>query len=204
MKKIVLVAFAITVSLVSCSDDDNNSTVVEEIIPLSQEEINDLLFSREEEKLARDVYLYSYDKYGDAIFGNISQSEQRHMDQILTLLNTYQLTDPASPDRGVFSNQVLQDLYTALVAQSDISLVEALTVGAIIEDLDIKDLQDLESRTTHSDILTTYDKLKCGSRNHMRNFNTQLVANGVDYLPQYITLAEFTDIISSSNEQCNQ
>ena len=45
---------------------------------LSAKEASDLIFLREEEKLARDVYLALYDAWGTPIFLNISSSEQKH------------------------------------------------------------------------------------------------------------------------------
>ena len=62
MKKIILVTVTIFFTLVSsCLSDDND--LYEFKIALTHEEIDDLLFLREEEKLARDVYLYSYNNY---------------------------------------------------------------------------------------------------------------------------------------------
>ncbi|MEB3765116.1 MAG: DUF2202 domain-containing protein, partial [Desulfurococcales archaeon] len=58
---------------------------------LSQQEIDSILFMREEEKLARDVYLTLYDMYGLQIFQNIARSEQNHMDAVLTLIEKYNL-----------------------------------------------------------------------------------------------------------------
>ncbi len=202
MKNLVVVALAIIFIVTSsCSDED---TIEVQAETLSQQEKDDLKFSREEEKLARDVYLFSYDKYGETIFNSIAQSEQQHMDQVLVLLNTYQISDPASTERGVFSNQTLQGLYDDLTTQSDISLVEALKVGAIIEDLDINDLDLLESNTTKTDILNMYDMLECGSRNHLRSYIGRLVLNGVTYEPQFISLEKFNEIINSANEQCGR
>ena len=48
---------------------------------LSELEKTNLRLMREEEKLARDVYLYAHDLYGTQIFSNISNSEQIHMDK---------------------------------------------------------------------------------------------------------------------------
>jgi len=201
MKNLLLFAFiASTFIFSSCSSDDDDIIVV----PLTTVEIEDLKVLREEEKLARDVYLYAYDVYGMDIFINISKSEQKHMDKILTLLNTYNIDDPALANRGEFTNQTLQGLYNQLTAQVDISLLEALKVGATIEDLDIKDIIDFENRTDKADILNTYDKLKCGSRNHMRSYYQQLVNNGVTYSSQFISAAELSAIITSSNEQCGR
>ncbi len=220
MKKLILITVVIIFTAISsCSENDSEMPLsdvtlsqeeiddlilIGEKLILTQQEIDDLLFIREEEKLARDVYLYSFDKYGVAIFGNISKSEQKHMDQVLILLNAYQLIDPASTERGVFTNQTLQNLYNDLIAQSDISLKDALAIGATIEDLDINDIEENIDRTIKVDILNVYDNLKCGSRNHLRNYMSQLVLNGGDYTPQYISLIEFTEIINSANERCGQ
>ena len=209
MKKINLLAFVLTIVILSgCSDDDDvsiddNSVTISEIT-LSQQEIDDLKFLREEEKLARDVYLFSYDLYGETIFNNISKSEQQHMDQLLVLLNLYEINDPASTERGVFSNETLQTLYNDLVVQSSISLVEALNVGATIEDLDIKDIEEFEHETANSTILNVYDKLKCGSRNHIRNYTSQLTLNEVNYEPQFISLEKYIEILASLNEKCGK
>jgi len=184
---------------ISCSSDDENIT---EPITLSEIEINDLKVLREEEKLARDVYVYAYNLYGNNIFINISQSEQQHMDKILVLLKKYRIEDPVIPNYGEFTNQTLQGLYNDLTTQCDISLLEALKVGATIEDLDIKDIEDFESRTNKTDILNTYDKLKCGSRNHMRSYYSQLENNDVTYSSQFISESYLTTIIDSSNEKC--
>jgi len=196
MKKLFFIAL-IALSSASCSNDET-------ITPLTQVEEEDLLTLREEEKLARDVYLYAYDKYGLDISNNISQSEQTHMDKILDLLNKYNLEDPALPNRGEFNNQTLQVLYNDLTAQVDVSSIEALKVGATIEDLDIYDIEEFESRTEKRDILNVYDKLKCGSRNHMRAYYSQLLSLNFTYTAQFITEADLIEIISGSNEQCGR
>ena len=78
---------------------------------LSQAEIDGLMFMREEEKLARDVYLALYEYWNISIFNNIANSESTHMEAVLTLLKKYDLTDPASNKRGEFVNSDLQNLY---------------------------------------------------------------------------------------------
>jgi len=196
MRKLVL-ATMVLFSLLSCDKDDD-------FTPLSQTEKDDLLTLREEEKLARDVYLYAFDKYALDISNNISQSEQKHMDKILFLLNRYDLADPASTTRGVFNNAELQTLYNDLTTQVDISELEALKVGATIEDLDIKDIEVFENRTDHNDIIDVYSKLKCGSRNHMRAYYGELVDNGFIYIAQFIPATQLAEIITSSNEQCGR
>lgn len=172
------------------------------VTALTEEEKNDLLFMREEEKLARDVYLYASNLYGQNIFNNISSSEQRHMDEILTLLEKYDIADPASPDAGAFNNAGLQDLYDSLTNKCDQSILEAYIVGATIEDLDIRDLEDCMNRTTKPDLLDVFGKLQCASRNHMRSFYSKLEGEGGSYEAQFITPQELTDILNGSHEKC--
>ena len=158
-----------------------------------------LIWMREEEKVAHDVYVTLAQKWGANVFTNISAAEQTHTDAVETLLNRYSIADPVTDTTvGVFANKVFGNLYTALVKQGSISIAEAYTVGAIIEDLDIKDLQD--RATTTPDIALVFDNLEKGSRNHMRAFIRQLDRFGVTYTPAYISQADYNAIISGSME----
>jgi len=174
----------------------------EETVVLSAKEKEMLLQMREEEKLARDVYDYLYTVHDLRIFDNISNSEQKHMDRILDLLNEFDIEDPVKPNLGEFSNETLQALYDQLISQGEASLEEALKVGATIEDLDIFDLDEFSKETQNAAILDTFDKLNCGSRNHMRGFNSQLTDLGIEYAVQFITQVDFLEIIEDSNEHC--
>ncbi|MCK4561341.1 MAG: DUF2202 domain-containing protein [Flavobacteriaceae bacterium] len=183
-----------------CSDSDEIEDINTE---LSKQEIEDLQFLKEEEKLARDVYLYSYDLYGQKIFKNISNSEQSHMNSVTVILNKYGIEDLSLVDRGEFSNVVLQGLYDDLTNLASKSLEDALVVGATIEDLDIKDLDNFILNTTHEDVESMYVILNCGSRNHMRAYSNNLEKIDVDYNPQFISLDDYNSIINSDNEKCN-
>lgn len=201
MKKMVFLVLLTSIMLSNCSDDDNDNVA---LIPLSQTEINDLKFLREEEKLAHDVYLFSFEKYQINIFNSISQSEQTHTESVLALLNKYGIVDPASAQIGIFNNQDLQALYTSLTAQASISLVEALKVGATVEDLDINDIDDFTVNTTKSDLLSVYNNLNCGSKNHIRSYSSQLAIYDVIYIPQFISIEEYNEILSSPNVKCGK
>jgi len=178
-----------------CTLDNPSSTI-------NTTEINLIKHMREEEKLARDVYIELYNLYGLNVFNNIAQSEQRHMNDVLCLLEFYGIEDPASDILGVFENSTLQNLYDTLIIQGGISLIEALKVGATIEDVDIYDLMEFTSQTTNPAIIGVFDGLACGSRNHMRSFITQLTYNETTYIPQFIDEGLFNEIINSNSEQC--
>lgn len=158
-------------------------------------------FMREEEKLARDVYLYLYDLWGQNIFSNIADSEQQHTDATLRLLEKYDLVDPAEGKlEGEFTDAILLGLYDMLVAQGTGSQVDALIVGATIEDLDIHDLQRLLTDIDNEDITQVFENLMRGSRNHLRSFHARLVDAGFTYTPQYISQEEYDAIVNSPRE----
>jgi hypothetical protein len=136
---------------------------------LTADEIAGLLYMREEEKLARDVYNQMFTLWGQQTFQNIASSEQIHMDQVQLLLDRYGLADPAL-DPGKFADPALQALYDQLIAQGSISLEEALKVGVLIEQTDIADLQARLAQTDNADIQLVYNNLLNGSYNHLSAF----------------------------------
>ncbi len=168
--------------------------------PLSEEEANGLLYMVEEEKLARDVYLTLYNETGIQVFEMIAGSEQRHMDAVLSLIEKYNLTAPQTLDQvGVFQNEELQALYDQLVEQGSQSDVEALKVGALIEETDIKDLQEWTAKTDNEDIKQVYENLMTGSENHLRAFVRNLEASGVSYTAQVLPQEQVSEILSGEN-----
>jgi len=164
---------------------------------LSAEELAALLYMREEEKLAHDVYVTFYVQWGLPLFQNISQSEQTHTEAIKTLLDRYGLADPGTSEVGAFTNPDLQALYNDLVARGSQSLAEALKVGAAIEEIDILDLEERLVQTNNTDIQQVFNNLRNGSYNHLRAFISTLgTRTGEIYQPQYLSSEAYQAIIS--------
>jgi hypothetical protein len=161
-----------------------------------------LIQMREEEKLARDVYTTLGEKRWNRIFSNISESEQTHTTAVKNLLDIYSIPDPVLDDSvGKFTSSAMQKLYNDLVSQWDKSLLDALIVGATVEDLDIRDLNVLIKQTDKQDIITIYNNLNKWSRNHLRAYIKNITNNGGNYIPQYISLLEYNEIIWSQQER---
>mgnify|MGYP000486178834 CR=1 FL=1 len=203
MKKIsmiflMMLSIGLTWTLTGCDKEDD----IDPTDQLTAQEIEDLQFMREEEKLARDVYLYMDEKYDFMVFANISGSEQKHMDFVLDIMEKYGVDDNADPERGVFNNPNLQTLYNTLIAQGEQSFYQALVVGATIEDVDIKDLGDAMATTENEDLLDLYSTLQCGSRNHIRAFTSHVENNGDAYVPQFISQELYDEILDGSHESC--
>jgi len=212
IKITILVALLSSIAFIACSENNigepntnlqANSGLTKHSIcsmpyeNISPSELNSLFYMREEEKLARDVYITLFNKYGIKAFNNISKSEQTHTDAIKYILQKYSLDDPIINDViGVFVNQDLQNLYNKLIAQGYQSDIEALKVGALIEEVDIIDLvKAINEEVDNQDIKLVYNNLKMGSENHLRAFVKNLSARGIIYTPQLLDIDTYNSIV---------
>ena len=149
--------------------------VATSVTTLSEDEIATLQWMREEEKLARDVYLELSAFYPAKVFTNIAASEQKHFDALGAKIELYGVEDPALPDIGIFTNPLLQQQHDELLALGLVSYAEALGVGVAIETADLRDLQAAIDGTSSRPLGRTYQHLLNGSENHLRAF-TKLLA----------------------------
>ncbi|MEW6290540.1 MAG: DUF2202 domain-containing protein [Thermodesulfobacteriota bacterium] len=158
-----------------------------------------LIFMREEEKLARDVYMTLGELYpDDATFTNIGDdSEQTHTDTVRDMLAIYGIADP-NPDAnilpasiGVFTGEeygwYFTEKFELLVNWGSQSQLDAWYVGAFIEELDMIDIIGCPKIIVETDngidagecgmdytdeaqLKTMYGHLVDGSENHLRAF----------------------------------
>lgn len=174
---------------------------------LDATETEGLIYMREEEKLAHDVYITMYQQWGLSTFNNIANSEDRHENKIETLLNNYQIEDPVGDNPiGIFVNPDLQQLYNNLVVQGSQSLTEALKVGVLIEETDIADLQTRIAQTDNPDIQQLYQQLLRGSNNHLSAFTSNLTGetgntNSSNYSTNQIQGTTTDDTLTGKSNQ---
>lgn len=141
---------------------------------LTATESSSILFMKQEEKVARDVYRVLYAKWGQVTFGNIAVSEQRHMDAIDNLIARYRLTDATPAEAGKFTYPELQALYDELIVLGSKSLEDALAVGVLIEQTDIADLKAALKTTRERPIRNVFSNLMDGSYKHLAAFTASL------------------------------
>lgn len=186
-------------------------------------EISHLTFMREEEKLARDVYLTLAEMYPQqAVFSRIATtSEQTHTDTMRDKLIQFGLPDPnpATNDlpasigifRGTEWGWYFMQKYAELVAKASNSELDALYVGALIEELDMNDIANCPAvmvkagypepcglhYTDEPVLKRAYAALIDGSENHLRAYVGQIEAViGVgNYQAQYLTQEEVDAIL---------
>lgn len=139
---------------------------------LTPTEASGVLYMKQEEKLARDVYQALAVRWDHVTFRNIAIAEQRHMDAIDGLIARYGLTDPTPAEPGRFSIPELQKLHDGFVAQGGVSLADALRVGVLIEQTDIDDLEEALAGVAEPMIRRVFVNLLRASGQHRRAFGT--------------------------------
>jgi len=141
-------------------------------VPYTSPELQSRLkYMVEEEKLARDVYTVLAKSSSYPKFRNIANAEQFHLDQMSIVLENYGLWNPTLNRKpGVFFNKELSALYKTLITKGQLSALDAIQVGIIIEEKDIADLTAMEALITQEDIQFVVNYLKAGSINHLAAF----------------------------------
>lgn len=185
-----------------------------------------LIFMREEEKLARDVYLTLAQWYPyQPVFNTIATgSEQTHTDTMRDKLADYGIADP-NPDAnelpemiGVFTGETygeyFTEKFTELTDRAATSELDALYVGAFIEELDMHDIAecpqvivDMDNSidegecglnyTDETALINAYSSLLDGSENHLRAYvgRIEAVIGAGNYEAQYLTQQEVDAIL---------
>lgn len=191
--------------LVACSDDEKTDELATGFnsLELTQDDQKALLFMLEEEKLARDTYEFLDELYAINQFSNIKLSEQSHMNAVINLLEKYGVVYNVLP-YGLFENKDIQRLYDQFVDKGQLDALNALQVGANIEDLDIVDLTEFIETTSNSSMISVFESLQCGSRNHLRSFVSAIENFKGSYEPQFLSSDEYIEIIEASNERCGR
>ena len=188
---------------------------------LDEGEVLHLTFMREEEKLARDVYLTLGEIYpGVNSFMAIDDSEQRHFDTMGKMLDKYGIDDPSTDTSvGAFTGEdfgwYFSEKFDALVDRGKTSLLEALYVGAFIEELDMNDIVHCPdvivetengvgedecglNYTDESPLVTSYNNLLEGSKDHLRAYVKAIEAQigAGNYVAQVLTQEEVDLILN--------
>lgn len=202
-KYINLVALSLAVAVGTVDAQQQKKSGLNQPGEVSTVETEDLVYMREEEKLARDSYQVLGEQWGLVIFSNISKSEQKHMDALERLLDRFGIADPVydESDVGSFTNPELQALFDDLMARGMESEMEALKVGGAIEETDILDIQQAIERAENEGVINTYENLLCGSRNHLRAFVRQIEFYGEVYTPVLLSEDELNAIVDLPMER---
>lgn len=129
------------------------------------------------------------------------------MATLKSAMDRYGLDDSSDPEVvGVYADPTLNDLYETLMKRGmmDTTYMEALRVGALIEEVDIADLDEAIARTDNPDLQTIYANLQRGSRNHLRAFVAEIERQGVNYEAQALEQDTVNAIVDAPMERGGQ
>jgi len=151
-----------------------------------------LVFTCEEEKLARDVYRVLGRRFPEiGAFAEMEASKEHSRCAVLDLMRKYRVSVPRVNDNvGVFSwgiyGRYFTEKYLAFTSQGSGSPLDALYVAAFMEELNILDINDCpkvivdisngineaaacgRNYTRNPDVLQIYDSMLEESRKHLR------------------------------------
>ncbi|MDP2030098.1 MAG: DUF2202 domain-containing protein [Thiobacillus sp.] len=97
----------------------------------------------------------------------------------------------------------MQSLYDTLMEKGRLSALDALQVGGIIEETDMRDLVGAIDHSDNADIDVAYENLLCGSRNHLRSFARNLESmTSHPYEALVIAQDEVDAVVNSPMERC--
>jgi hypothetical protein len=156
-----------------------------------------LQFQLDEERMAGELYLALGEKHAAQPFRNIPRAEARHRALLENLATRAGLPARPAPERGHFATAVIQARYDTLLARGQVSLIEALKVGALVEEQDIADLRALAATTDHPELKAAIAALERGSRHHLNAFVRNLRARGVEYEAQVLPPAELSQLTTT-------
>jgi len=163
--------------------------------PPTADEKASVLYAREQQKLARDLYQVLGAKWSAVILQSTAHAEQKHMDTVKSLIDGLKLTDPAQPAAGQFTDPMFQKLYGQLLDRGSVSLVEALRAAAYMEEMEIRDTRGFVEDANRLDIIRGLGSITTGEPTHLRVFVAELKKQGVDYQPQLLSQSDYDRIM---------
>jgi len=152
----------------------------------------------DEERMAGELYRAFGEKWDARPFKNIPPAEARHQQLLDNLATRAGLAPAKTTTAGHFETPAIQARYDALLARGQTSLIEALKVGALIEEQDIADLRVLAATTDSAELKSVVSVLAQGSRHHLNAFVRNLRAREIDYVAQVLTPAEVAELTAGA------
>jgi len=181
-----------------------------------------LVFTCEEEKLARDVYRVLGRRFPELdVFTDMEANKEHNRCAVLDLMRKYRVSVPRVNDNiGVFSwgiyGRYFTEKYLVFTNQGSSSPLNALYVGAFMEELNILDINECpkvivdinngineaaacgRNYTHNPDVLRVYDSLLDESGKHLRLLvqDIERQIGGGKYQAQVLQQAEVDAILS--------
>ncbi|OFY89892.1 MAG: hypothetical protein A2266_08630 [Bacteroidetes bacterium RIFOXYA12_FULL_40_10] len=193
------------VEILSVAVDGTTSFITTNLCPafdttadLTANEIEFLYAVREDEKLARDVYTYFFDKFELTPFSRIAKAEANHIAAVEKLFYFYSITYPAVGPAGEFKDGDRKAYYDNLIAKG-VTALEAYKATAYLEEKDVADYTKVLETIQNANIKMVIENLLKGSVNHLKASVRQIYALNGTYAPAFLTQEKYDEIISNNS-----
>jgi hypothetical protein len=226
----LLAIFAVSLSLASCSKESSPnsqellvSSTPSEIIEvksdgattfalsgvtpafdstadLTADEIEFIFAVREDEKIARDLYISFFGKFGLKPFENIGKAEDNHIKATEKLFDYYEIDYPALSGNGKFENAIRQKLFDSLLLKVNTEL-DAFKVMAVLEESNIVEYGAVIKTVVNPNIKMVIENLAKASANHFKAAIRQITALGGTYTPEFLTQEQYRAVIAIGFEK---
>ena len=182
---LVLVMGMSVLSLVAQTDD------------LISQEDADLFYVLEEKKLATELYTAFEEAWDNKFSRNLIMEEQQ-LASIEQEVQEKTLEVPVSVAmeiEGQFSNADVQKLQRKLLPNINANETEALKALAMLEETEIKIMDQAILNTENIDLIILYDRIRVSARTQLVSVCKALAEEGVQYQPKALTAKEFKALI---------
>lgn len=147
-----------------------------------------------DEGLAASVYRELGDHFPLHPFQNIPRAEDTHAAALKSLLTSAGIDASTGSASAAATTE-----RTQLISQGSQSEIDALKVGALIEERDITGLRKLATDIVEPEVVSVIQQLETGSHHHLNAFVRNLRQRGVTYTPQVLSQTDFDAIIEEGS-----
>lgn len=169
---------------------------------LPSEEHGPILYTLQETKVVRDVYVALDAQWNNPLFKQLLITEKDHVDYLAKLVNLYGLNLPTAimeDEPGVFNDESLEKMYASMVATGRTSEIEAYQIGAKLEETLILEMTKIMNKTDVIKVFLAYQRVVKTSQYHLRLLVTKLRDLGVEYNPTVLSKADYDAIFTEFN-----
>lgn len=188
MKNILIVVYLLLFAVITGANG--------QLVQLTEDDQNSLVYLYEEDKLAHDFYVAMEKEWGHHAYTNIIKAEAQHMSMIKEEAERLGVDRISILEEGKFVNEDLQSLYDDFLVKGKVSLIEAFKTSAFIEETDINDLELKKAQTDVESLKELYGNLISASENHLTAFVKKIKKEGEEYTPQVLSQERFDEGIT--------
>jgi len=152
----------------------------------------------DQEKLARDLANKFLSRWGDPEFLTTAAAEQRHMDELLAVMNLYGLDPLIQTDTdGEFGDERHSDAFSSLMSRGWQSQRDAYIAAAYLEEWDIQEFTASIADSGETRLTEVYSWLLAGAREQLRFLVSRVLGHGSSYEAQILSQSEVDAICSN-------